>query len=456
MIENKTNETNSLSEPPADPQATFRLMTELYQHWGVQAVVVTDPVRQREQVDLGFRKRMHLPYHDDMHEKLQGAWIQEHMLYLYTDEFEMSYALFSLSPALCKAISLPMEPRSGNNGGTASSSAPNVSWKPAFSPVLCIGPILFREMNAAGIAAVMTRRGLHPQQEKDLTEHYNRIPLFGFRELFVHTLLFFLHRLTAENILFREISYGEEAWNFAAPEGADYTIPEQPEVALHAIEERYSAETALMEAVAAGNTSEAARRYQHFVSYRLTPRTFSAIRDRKNILFVLNTLLRKSVQLGGVHPFHIDNLSRIFSIQIEAALIVEQLDQLAARMVRKYCILVQNYARRNYSKLVQRCMNHIDFYYSSELSLSDLAEECGVSESYLSTSFRKETGMTVTDCISRTRIRQALILLNTTDLSIGEVAARCGFPDANYFSRIFRRQQGMSPTKYRDMVRNKL
>ena len=61
--------------------------------------------------------------------------------------------------------------------------------------------------------------------------------------------------------------------------------------------------------------------------------------------------------------------------------------------------------------------------------------------------------MTVTDCINKTRIRQALILLNTSELSIGDIASRCGFPDANYFSRVFRRQQGLSPKQYRDRIR---
>ena len=254
-------------------------------------------------------------------------------------------------------------------------------------------------------------------------------------------------------MLFREISYGQESWGFSDPEGADYALPEQPEVAIQAIEERYEAERALMKAVGAGKTNEATLRYQRFISYRLAPRGLSALRDKKNILFVLNTLLRKAVQFGGVHPFHIDNISRSFSIQIEAGLTLEQLDQLSYRMVRKYCILVQNYARKNYSPLVQRCMNTIDFSYSAEISLSWLAAQCGVSDSYLSTSFRKETGMTVTDCINKTRIRQALILLNTSELSIGDIASRCGFPDANYFSRVFRKQQGLSPKQYRDRIR---
>ena len=427
----------------ADPKDILRLMTELYQHWGFQVLVITDPHMQSEQVDLGFRKRMNLHYDYMLLAEQLQTQIQKNMLYLYTDEFLISYVLFRLPDTLWTSISADSSPEDD----------PSISSLTVTVPVLCIGPILFHTMKPADISALMAQRKINPNLQRNMEEYYNLIPIFRSREILVHTLQFFLSRLSHESFLFREISYGEETWGFSAPEGADYTLPEQPEVALNAIEERYAAERAMMEAVVAGNTDEASLRYRHFVSYRLNPRTFSALRDKKNILFVLNTLLRKAAQIGGVHPFHIDNISRSFSIQIEAGLTLEQLEQLASRMVRKYCILVQNYARKNYSPLVQRCMNTIDFYYSSELSLSWLAKKCGVSESYLSTSFRKETGMTVTDCINKTRIRQALILLNTSELSIGEVASHCGFPDANYFSRVFRKHQNISPRQYRDQIR---
>ncbi len=431
-IENK-------EELPMDPKMVLRLMTELYEHWNCQVLLITDPDKQHAQVDLGFRKRMNMPYDIELHSELMLTRIQKNMFYLYTDKFLISYALFRLPEALWESIR--------EDKGIAAEALKMTS------PVLCIGPILFHSMKPAEISALMAQRKINPQLQQDMTEHYNLIPLFSSREIFVHTLQFFLDRLSQEPVLFREISYGEEAFGFSDPEGADYALPEHPEVAIQAIEDRYEAEWAMMEAVGAGKTNEATLRYQRFASHRLAPRGLSALRDKKNILFVLNTLLRKAVQFGGVHPFHIDNISRSYSIQIEAGLTMEQLDQLAYRMVRKYCILVQNYARKNYSPLVQRCMNTIDFYYSSEISLSWLAAQCGVSDSYLSTSFRKETGMTVTDCINTTRIRQALILLNTSELSIGDIASRCGFPDANYFSRVFRKLQGLSPKQYRDRIR---
>lgn len=122
-------------------------------------------------------------------------------------------------------------------------------------------------------------------------------------------------------------------------------------------------------------------------------------------------------------------------------------------MVHQYCALVNNYSRRNYSALVQFCLDYIDSHYKEPLSLDSLAKLCSVSHSYLSGLFHKETKMTVTDYINTTRIRQSMILLNTTLLSIHDIAAQCGFTDTNYYSRIFKKYHGVSPKEYRAQMR---
>lgn len=184
------------------------------------------------------------------------------------------------------------------------------------------------------------------------------------------------------------------------------------------------------------------------------PRVPDPVRDQKNLMFTLNTLLRKAVEQARVHPFHIDNLSRQLAIQIESSCTTGQLDALPNVMIRKYCLLVNNYSRLSCSELVRACMDYIDFHYSSELSLASLADMNFVSPAYLSSQFKKETGTTITDYINDTRIRQALVLLNASDFSIGEIAVQCGFGDANYFTRTFKKLLGKTPTVYRKGIRN--
>jgi transcriptional regulator GlxA family with amidase domain len=73
----------------------------------------------------------------------------------------------------------------------------------------------------------------------------------------------------------------------------------------------------------------------------------------------------------------------------------------------------------------------------------------GVSKNYLSEIFRQELGFSPWDCLTRLRLQKAKELLHTTGDSITSVASQTGFDDSAYFSRVFRKNIGMSPQEYR-------
>ncbi|MGC9400722.1 MAG: substrate-binding domain-containing protein [Anaerolineae bacterium] len=100
-------------------------------------------------------------------------------------------------------------------------------------------------------------------------------------------------------------------------------------------------------------------------------------------------------------------------------------------------------------RLVRQAMVYIHEHYAEPISRADLAEHVALSEDYLTDCFRKELGVTPITYINRYRIHQAKILLTETYKSITEIALDVGFSDSSYFSRVFRRETGMSPTDYR-------
>jgi len=79
-----------------------------------------------------------------------------------------------------------------------------------------------------------------------------------------------------------------------------------------------------------------------------------------------------------------------------------------------------------------------------ETTLSDLAERVGFSADHLGEVFHKEIGMTPVAYRTRVRLARAKELLISTPMPVSEIAKDTGFPDANYFSRVFRRSYGMS------------
>ena len=87
---------------------------------------------------------------------------------------------------------------------------------------------------------------------------------------------------------------------------------------------------------------------------------------------------------------------------------------------------------------------------ASPLSRREIADAIGVSENHLSRIFRRELGITPWDYLNRYRIKQAKELLISTDRSITSVALEVGFNDPAYFSRVFRKQVGLSPSAFRE------
>lgn len=105
--------------------------------------------------------------------------------------------------------------------------------------------------------------------------------------------------------------------------------------------------------------------------------------------------------------------------------------------------------RQNMPDQLKFLIHYINSNYSHDLSLQFLADFFGFSKYHLCRVFKKYTGFTLNDYITRLRIEQAKELLATTTLPANKIGAITGIRDENYFYRLFRKHTGMSPHKYR-------
>jgi YesN/AraC family two-component response regulator len=174
------------------------------------------------------------------------------------------------------------------------------------------------------------------------------------------------------------------------------------------------------------------------------------LRNLKNYSIIMNTLLRKAAENGGVHPFYLDDVSSSFAARIEQVPTVRAAQELMSEMFRTYCRLVRQRSMKQYSAAVQKALAMIDADLSADLSLSKLAQAQNISAGYLSAIFKKETGSTVTDHINRERMQLAAHLLQTTALQVQTVAAHCGMLDVQYFSKVFKKYMKKTPKAYRE------
>ena len=110
---------------------------------------------------------------------------------------------------------------------------------------------------------------------------------------------------------------------------------------------------------------------------------------------------------------------------------------------------IGNAAQPRECDVVELAQQYIDEHYQQELSVDQLAALCHVSTPYLHRLFVKHLHITPHSALIRRRIMAAKVILINESCPIAEVAWRCGFQSASYFSDCFRRQSGMSPLQFR-------
>lgn len=317
-----------------------------------------------------------------------------------------------------------------------------------------IGPFLPSEPSKGTLLELGEKNGVTPKRQRYLEEYYGSLAV-----------------LTPSNPLFLMIStLCEHIFNspsFAIVDTADQgAVPASPIsepthsdnlddvlLSMKTMETRYSFENELMQAVTLGQLHKESMLQSAFSGSVFEKRVQDPLRNAKNYCVIMNTLLRKAAEAGGVHPVYLDSVSTGFALKIEQLPSLLQVSPFMRDMFRAYCRLVRKHATNKYSHVVEKTILLIDSDLSAPLSLHALAAAQGVTPPYLSTVFKKETGQTVSAYIRERRIRHATHLLATTNLQIQTVALHCGIMDVQYFSKIFKRQTGKTPKEYREDIK---
>lgn len=99
--------------------------------------------------------------------------------------------------------------------------------------------------------------------------------------------------------------------------------------------------------------------------------------------------------------------------------------------------------------LVNKACEYVRENFTRDLTLEDAAAVAGISQYYLSKVFKQVKQMNFVDYLSMVRIKKAKELLKNPSLSINEVSSMVGYSDANYFSRVFKKIEKISPSDYR-------
>ena len=313
-----------------------------------------------------------------------------------------------------------------------------------------IGPMIYERFTPERMLEIGEINKVPPSRQKSLEQYFSLLPI-----------------LNKESHLFYLIeSYCESIWgtaDYAVSEIIDaspyYTnsienvfgiVSNTVEMAsVELMEERYSYENGLIEAVSTGNLGKVGHIISSFNEISFNLRQADVLREMKNYCIISNTLLRKAAENGGVHPYYLDATSSSFARRIEGLSSERKCIEMIKEIFYTYCRLVNQANTKNYSPIVEKGAIYIWNNLQEQLSLSIIAKQLNVSKGYLSAIFKKETGKTITRFILTERINKAVHLLKTTKLQVQTISQYCGILDLQYFSEQFKKITGKTPKEFR-------
>ena len=174
----------------------------------------------------------------------------------------------------------------------------------------------------------------------------------------------------------------------------------------------------------------------------------------------LPAIYEKYKERGGSPVFHPDTVTPITDILTGLYDIASSSDYIRDmpinELLSSLLTLLMEQSWHPESKTVSRkrlelaeIKEYLDEHYTEKIVLEDLAERYYINKYYLTKIFKETYGSTISNYLIAMRITKAKQLLRFTDMTVDEVGSAVGMGDANYFSRMFRKVEGISPREYR-------
>ena len=176
------------------------------------------------------------------------------------------------------------------------------------------------------------------------------------------------------------------------------------------------------------------------------------LRQTKNIFIVTATLVSRAAIRGGLDVTTSLGLSDQYIQRCELSNSPEAITELSYRMIMDYAERVAKLKLgQNPSILVTKVSNYIQEHLSEAIKTEDIAKALYMGRSRLSTNFKKETGINISDYIMQIKIDEAKRLLRYSNKSFTSISMYLGFSSPSHFSKVFKQKTDMTPFEYRQL-----
>jgi len=176
----------------------------------------------------------------------------------------------------------------------------------------------------------------------------------------------------------------------------------------------------------------------------------------------MDSIYQKYIERGGMCTFHPDNLSHYIDIvddiydiassdvHVKDMKIYEKLTNLLSLLLEEsWNPDISNDIPSSKKKNLGEIRAFLENHYTEKITLDMLSKKFFINKFYMTRIFKEQYGTTITAYILELRITRAKHFLRFSDMPIDEISRLVGIDDANYFSRIFKKIEGISPASYR-------
>lgn len=311
---------------------------------------------------------------------------------------------------------------------------------------ISIGPFRCDDLSRTAYQQLLKSRSLASEFGQMVQQFYRVLPLVDFNDITSFTMHFLGNHIPEFATIMPElISYSDETHEVTTNDSAfeSYTFQ---------LAENYAKLLdKFLNALVAGNLLNVSTTLKDLIDFSAytveTPLT-----ELRKFLLELNTHCKGKLLVAAIHPLYVLRLYQSYDVTISGCANPRKLLLLAYEVARKYCLLVKNFGFKEYSYPIRSVIRYISEHLDEDLSLSILAEQFERNPSALSGQFSKETSKSITTWIHEQRIKASLQYFHTSDLTVAEIASRVGIHDLSYFSKLFKKQVGQTPSHYRKMM----
>lgn len=211
-------------------------------------------------------------------------------------------------------------------------------------------------------------------------------------------------------------------------------------------------ENRLLEMVMRGDVAALNNFFNHAPAIKAGAVAQEHLRQAKNIFIVTATLVSRAAIRGGVDVTASLSLSDQYIQKCELASSPDVITELSYRMVLDYAERVEKLKLgQSPSVLVKKVSNYVQQHLSEPIKTDAIAKALFMGRSRLSTNFKNETGINISDYITQMKINEAKRLLRYSDKTFVAIATYLGFSSPSHFSKVFKEKTDTTPFEYRQM-----